>query len=111
MKDGNERNQVMFDWYKANLQGRVQEVAMGLIFVEDANREYYAIGIPVLYEEFKKLWPNSILLPKIESALQKNIAFNKTELPEGVNILNTDSVRTFKEITSQYAGKVIFIDV
>lgn len=111
VKDGNERNQVMFDWYKANLQGRVQEVAMGLIFVEDANREYYAIGIPVLYEEFKKLWPNSILLPKIESALQKNIAFNKTELPEGVNILNTDSVRTFKEITSQYAGKVIFIDV
>lgn len=111
VKDENERNQVMFDWYKANLQGRVQEVAMGLIFLEDANREYYATGIPALYEEFKQLWSNSILLPKIESALQKNIAFNKTKLPEDINILNTDSVRTFKEITSQYAGKVIFIDV
>lgn len=111
VKDQNGRNQIMFDWYKANLQGRVQEVAMGLLLLEDANREYYATGVPTLYEEFKKLCPNSILLPKIEEAVQKNVTFNKAELPEGVNILNTDSVRTFKEITSQYMGKVIFIDV
>ena len=47
----------------------------------------------------------------MEKAIQKNIAFNNQELPEDIHILNTDSVRSFKEITDRYAGKVIFIDI
>ena len=38
--DDNERNQLLFDWYKTNLQGRVQEAAMGLLILEDESREY-----------------------------------------------------------------------
>lgn len=109
--DDNERNQLVFDWYKTNLQGRIREVAMGLLFLEDETRENFASGISALYEEFKKLYPESILLPKIENAVQKNRLFNEAKFPEGIHILNTDSVLTFKEITSQYAGKVIFIDI
>ena len=30
---------------------------MGLLILEDENREYFAIGIPALYEEFKTLYP------------------------------------------------------
>ena len=109
--DDNERNQLLFDWYKANLQGRVQEAAMGLLILEDESREYFATGIPALYEEFKTLYPKSVLMPKLETAIQKNKAFNEAELPKDIHILNTDSVRTFKEITDLYPGKVIFIDV
>lgn len=109
--DDNERNQLLFDWYKTNLQGRVQEAAMGLLILEDESREYFATGIPALYEEFKTLYPKSVLTPKLETAIQKNKAFNEAELPKDIHILNTDSVRTFKEITDLYPGKVIFIDV
>ena len=107
----NERNQLLFDWYKTNLQGRVQEAAMGLLILEDESREYFATGIPALFEEFKTLYPKSVLTPKLETAIQKNKAFNEAELPKDIHILNTDSVRTFKEITDLYPGKVIFIDV
>lgn len=109
--DDNERNQLLFDWYKANLQGRGQEAAMGLLILEDESRENFATGTPALYEEFKTLYPQSVLMPKLETAIQKNKAFNETELPKDIHILNTDSVRTFKEITDLYPGKVIFIDV
>lgn len=109
--DDNERNQLLFDWYKTNLKGRVQETAMGLLILEDESREYFATGIPALYEEFKTLHPQSVLMPKLETAIQKNKAFNEAELPKDIHILNTDSVRTFKEITDLYPGKVIFIDV
>ena len=50
-------------------------------------------------------------MPKLETAIQRNKAFNEAELPKDIHILNTDSVRTFKEITDLYPGKVIFIDV
>ena len=59
----NERNQLLFDWYKTNLQGRVQEAAMGLLILEDESREYFATGIPALFEEFKTLYPQSVLMP------------------------------------------------
>lgn len=111
VNDDNERNRLLFDWYKANLQGRVQEAAMGLLILEDENREIFATGIPALYEEFKALHPQSALMPKLETAVRKNNAFNVAELPEGVHILNTDSVRTLQEITDRYRGKVIFMDV
>ena len=73
---------------------------MGLLILEDESREYFATGIPALYEEFKTLYPQSVLMPKLETAIQKNKAFNEAELPKDIHILNAGSVR-----------KVIFIDV
>ena len=60
---------------KQNLQGRVQEAAMGLLILEDENREYFAIGIPALYEEFKTLYPKSVLMPKLETAIQRKQSY------------------------------------
>lgn len=107
----NESNQKLFDWYKANLKGRVQEVAMSNIILEDASNETFSTDIPSLYGQFKELYPSSKLIPALDEAVQKNISFNKLDLPEGIHILNTDSVRSFKEITDRYLGKVIFIDI
>lgn len=107
----NESNQKLFDWYKVNLKGRVQEVAMSNIILEDASNETFSTDIPSLYGQFKELYPSSKLIPALDEAVQKNISFNKLDLPEGIHILNTDSVRSFKEITDRYLGKVIFIDI
>lgn len=109
--DDNERNQMLFDWYKANLQGRVQETAMGFLIQEDESRERFATGIPALYEEFKKLHPQSALIPRLETAIQSNKAFNEAKPTKEVHFLNTDSIRFFKELTDLYRGKVIFIDL
>lgn len=111
IENENERNQIIFNWYKTNLQGRVQATAMGLLFIEDENSECFATEIPSLYEKYKKLYPNSILLPIVEKAVAKNKTFNEAELPDGINFLNTDSVHAFKDITSLFAGKVIYIDI
>ena len=110
-KDRNEGKQKLFDWYKNNLKGRVQEVAMANVILEDASNESYSTGIPALYEQFKELHPSSLLMPSLNEATQKNIAFNNIEIPEDVHLLNTDSVRTFEEIANRYLGKVIFIDI
>lgn len=110
-KDENDSNQISFDWYEANLQGRVQEVAMALLFLQDEGRQTFATVMPGLYDKFKALYPKSILMPKVAAAVQKNIAFNQTELPTDVVILNTDSVRTLKEIVSRYTGKVVYVDL
>lgn len=111
VKDENESYQVSFDWYEANLQGKVQEVAMGLLFLQDESRQSFATVIPSLYDKFKTLYPNSILMPNVTAAVQKNIAFNKKGLPADAVILNTDSVRTLKEIVSRYTGKVVYVDL
>lgn len=110
-KDRNEGKLKLFDWYKANLKGRVQEVAMANIILEDAANESYSTGMPTLYEQFKALYPGSTLQSSLEEAIRKNLSFNKLELPADIHILNTDSVRSFKEITDRYPGKVIFIDI
>lgn len=110
VKDENESNQISFEWYEANLQGRVQEVAMALLFLQDENRKSFATVIPGLYDRFKTHYPKSILMPKVTAAVQKNIAFNNKELPTDIVILNTDSVRTLKEIVSRYTGKVVYVD-
>lgn len=110
-KDRNESKLKMFDWYKANLKGRVQEVAMANIILEDISNESYSTGMPALYEQFKGLHATSMLMPVLEEAIQKNLSFNNLVLSEDIHILNTDSVRSFKEITDRYPGKVIFIDI
>lgn len=110
-KSRNEINGKLFDWYKENLKGRVQEAAMANIVLEDASKESYSTDIPELYEQFKALHPASVLQPSLDEAVRKNLVFNKQELPADVHILNTDSVRSLKEITDRYRGKVIFIDI
>lgn len=109
--DRNDGHQKLFNWYKSNLKGRVQEVAMSNIIREDVSNEHYSTEIPLLYEQFKELYPGSSLIPVLDEAILKNKAFNSMDIPEDIHILNTDSVRTFKEITDLYAGKVIFIDI
>lgn len=110
-KDQNEGKLKLFDWYKNNLQGRVQEVAMANVILEDASNESYSTGMPALFDQFKELHPSSLLMPALDEAVQKNIEFNNIEIPDDVHLLNTDSVRSFKEIADRYLGKVIFVDI
>lgn len=110
-KDRNESKLMLFNWYKNNLKGRVQEVAMANVILEDASNESYSAGIPALFDQFKELHSSSSLMPALNEAVQKNIKFNNIEIPEDVHLLNTDSVRSFKEIADRYLGKVIFVDI
>lgn len=110
-KDRNESNLKLFDWYKEHLKGRVQEVAMANIILDDASNESYSTCMPALFDQFKELHSSSPLMPALDEAIRKNIAFNNLEIPEGVHVLNTDSVRSFKEIADRYLGKVVFVDV
>lgn len=107
----NESHQMVFDWYKKNLKGRVQEAAMAHIILEDDHNERFTTNMPDLYGQFKALHPASALQAPLEAAIQRNLSFNNLELPADIHILNTDSVRSLKEITDRYLGKVIFVDI
>lgn len=108
----NELNRTLFDYYEQHLpQGRVQEAAMAFIFLEDKAEERYTTGLPALYDRFKTFYPQSALMPAVEQAMETNRAFNRAELTEDIRILPTDSIRSFQELISRYAGKVVFIDI
>lgn len=107
----NESNQAFFDAYVKSLEGRVQEVALASVILTNDEREKYSTGIPDLYEKFKSLYPESVLLPYINKALAKNEAFNRLTVPGSIHFITTDSVRTLKEVTDRFLGRVVFIDI
>lgn len=100
-----------FTWYSDNLTGVAQEAAMAFALMEDDNNERYTENVPVLYEQFKTLYPASVLLPVLDKGVKRNIAFNKGELSDSMHIIPTDSVKTLAEITGRYKGKVVLVDV
>lgn len=110
-RDRNEFNQFMYDRYQKELQGRVCEVMIAKIILSDEQQEDNATGIPALYDNFLTLYPQSALKPLLDKAVAKNKAFNDVILSKDIHFLDTDSVKTFKEITDRFLGKVIFIDL
>ena len=107
----NEYYLFIFDRFEKELQGRVCEAMMANLILDDAKQEDYATGIPGLYDRFLTLYPQSVLKPLLDKAVARNNAFNRTAFSDDVCFLDTDSVKTFKEITDSFAGKVIFIDL
>lgn len=109
--EGNEMNRMIFDWYESNLEGICREVAMRDMILGDVEGERFATGIPALYERFKALYPDSRYRNEMERAVAKNVAFNTAELPDGVEILSSDSIRSFDALVERYRDKVVFIDI
>lgn len=110
-KSENERNEIFFDGYKKNLQGKVCESAMANIIWEDYVNERNTTGIPELYDRFVSLYPESALLPLLEKAVTKNKLFNRVAFSDDIHFIESDSLQTLKEITSLFPGKVIFLDI
>ena len=110
-KDRNEYNLLFFDRYEKNLQGRVREVAMANMILDDYQGEDYATSIPGLCDRFLSLYPQSVLKPVLDQAVAKNKLFNEITLSDDIRFMDVDSVKTFKEITDRFPGKVIFIDL
>lgn len=110
-KGVDESNQAYFDSYEKRLQGKVREVAMAHIILEDYQQEKYATGIPALYDRFVKLYPQSVLMPYLDEAVAKNKSFNEVAFSEDVHFIESDSIHTFKELTDLFPGKVIFVDI
>lgn len=106
-----ENNKACFDSYEKILQGKVREVAMANIILEDYQEEKYATGIPALYDRFVKLYPQSVLMSYLDEAVAKNKSFNQVVFSEDIHFIASDSIQTFKELTGLFPGKVIFVDI
>lgn len=110
-KDADENNLAFFDRYEKKLNGRVREVAMANIFLNDYQSKSNAPGIPELYDRFLALYQQSILKPLLDKAVAQNKAFNEIQLSDDIHIINSDNAKSFKEITDRFLGKVIYIDI
>lgn len=110
-KDRKEYSKVCFDGFQKSLAGKVSEVAIANLFFEDAMKQEYSVEIPALYDRFVTLYPHSTLLPLLNKSVAANKAFNQTKPSEDIHFIEADSIRTFKELTDRFPGKVIFVDI
>lgn len=102
---------VLFYSYEHTLTGKAQEAAMALLFLEDQSREKFSPEIQLLNERFFELYPESSWRTLVQAAVAKNKAFNQITLSEDIHFLDATNVKTLKEITDLYKGKVIFMDI
>ena len=103
--------ELMFYNYEHELTGKAQEAAMAQLILEDEAREQNNPQIPHLAELFHELYPQSKWLPLVDKAAEKNKAFNLMETPDYIHFPDVDKIKTFKDITDRYKGKVVFMDI
>lgn len=101
----------LFYSYEHTLEGKAQEAAMALLFLEDQERENYNPQILPLAERFFQSYPDSPWLPYVQAAVDKNKGFNLTVPSEEIHFPDVSTAKTLKEITDLYKGKVIFMDI
>ena len=103
--------ELMFYDYEQELTGKAQEAAMAQLILEDEAREQNNPQILPLAERFHQLYPQSKWLPLVDKAVEKNRAFNLMEIPDYIHFPNVDKIKTFKDITDMYKGKVVYMDI
>ena len=106
-----EPNELSFHYFKHNLTGKAQEAAMAQLFLQDETRQENAPVIIPLAERFKELYPQSQWMPLVDRAVNKNKAFQKSQIPEYIHFPNVENAKTLKDVTNLYKGKVIFMDI
>lgn len=103
--------ELIFYHYEHQLTGNAQEAAMAQLILEDEAREQNNPLIPPLAERFHQLYPQSKWLPLVDKAVEKNRAFNLMEIPDYIHFPDVAKIKTFKDITDRYKGKVVFMDI
>ena len=104
-------NELSFYYFEHQLTGKVQEAAMAQLFLQDEAQKRNTPVILPLSERFKKLYPQSLWMPLVDRVVAKNRAFNEVKIPDYIHFPNVEKVKTFKEVTDLYKGKVIFMDI
>lgn len=73
---------LMYYGFEHRLQGKAQEAAMAQLFLEDQERQMNDPKMPVYAERFLQLYPETLWQPLVQEAMDKNRAFNQTQIPE-----------------------------
>ena len=106
-----EPNELSFCYCEHKLKGKAQEAAMVQLFFQDEMRKENAPVMIPLSERFKELHPQSVWMPLVDKTIAKNKAFQEAKIPDYIHFPNVENVKSLKELTDLYKGKVIFMDI
>lgn len=102
---------VKFRYITDNFTGKIREAALGNLLYSDGESGGFSVTAPRLTEDFKKMYPESGLIPALDSMAAKNLTFhNPPESPDIVFIDNT-SVKSLSELLERYKGQRVLIDL
>lgn len=106
---GDDLNRYKTDYYRSFYSGRNAECLEASVIFTDIDLDRYSAGVPKLYEEFRRRYPESPLLPRLEEAVARNIAVNS-----GMNdseIVFLDSIPSVEALVSRFKGAPVLLDI
>ena len=114
-KVDNNFHKYNLDLYALYLDDKYFEYCVGAYFYSWFQKQNLAEGLIKPYESFKKYYPDNPFIPYIDSIaneykLYKNIS--TTGFSENINfITGADTIKNFKELLSNFNGRVLYIDI
>lgn len=102
-------NRFITDYYRSFYSGPNAECLEASVIFADADQNKYAAGIPELYDEFRKRYPQSPLLPRLERAVAKNVAVNSGMNDSDIEFV--DSIASINSLIERFKGTPVLLDV
>lgn len=93
------------------LSGKAAEAAFGLLLYSDGDSNAFSPSAPELTVKFKSLFPNSGLIPFLDTKLEENLAFNNPNRSEEIVFLDNSELNSLEQLFKSYNGKTVLIDL
>ncbi|MDE6335482.1 MAG: redoxin family protein [Muribaculaceae bacterium] len=103
--------QLKTDYFLNTLSGKAAESALGTMLYEDGATGKFSPGMPALTEQFKKLFPESGLIPLLDEKVRDNFAFNHPNPSDEIVFLDNTEIKSLSDLLAPYKGKPILIDL
>ncbi|MEO6683366.1 MAG: TlpA disulfide reductase family protein [Ginsengibacter sp.] len=103
------------DEIKHTLKGEMKEYAWGNLIVVGVNQKEYEKEWIQNFEDFKKKFPKSSLIPYLTLTIQKVIDYQaqleSQKDPDVIFIKNYEQINEFSQLLAELKGKVTYIDL
>lgn len=103
--------QINADYLLATLEGKAAEATFGRLIYDDGDCNTFSPSALALTDRFKKLFPESGLIPFLDEKAAANLAFNSPKESDEIIFLDNSSISSLSDILTPYRGKPVLIDL
>lgn len=91
--------------------GRMREAALANMLYADADGGAFSPSAPALTADFRRMYPRSAVLPKLEEMAARNEAFNHPADSPDIRFIDNSGVTSLSQVLDSYKGTPVLIDV
>lgn len=91
--------------------GKTAEAVLGALLHSDGARSEFNPSAIALTERFKEMFPESQLIPLLDSQAEANIAFNNPESSSDIVFVDNSSISSVADLLELYRGTPVLIDI